>query len=310
MNYRLTFLAYMLLLPLIRGEEISNVGGHGDITPNGSQPIRAETNQTPSAAESDGLTGFPSPNDVFVIAIERHHEDLKDYFTPESLLQALPKLVPAEVLLPVGDKIFWQSGVIVLKDKTVLFWRTCGDWFIAVDRAEGTSFYAMPKNGSRPVSEESSPASPAVAAFGLAHAGTNVETNAETMIKTHNEDPRGDPRIKTALTTLHKLTGPNMASNRVPPSKYSLSIARVYDPSRSQPEWVFILGGTGLIRGGETVCKSVGALKKLLAGLPRDSILDWHPSCGGEAEVLQEDIEDLKATCHKAGVMFTIHPSG
>ena len=104
------------------------------------------TNQTPSASESGTMNGLPSLNDVFVIAVTPHSKDLKDYFTPESLLQALPKLVPAEVLLQVGEK--WQSGVIVLKDKTVLFWRTCGDWFIAVDRAEGTFFYAMPKNGT------------------------------------------------------------------------------------------------------------------------------------------------------------------
>jgi hypothetical protein len=111
---------------------------------NGSQPT--------FAAGSERLTGLPSPNNVFVVAVTPHSKDFKDYFTPESLLRALPKLVPADVLLPAGKK--WQSGVIVLKDKTVLFWRTCGDWFIAVDRADGTSFYAMPKSGNRPIRSE------------------------------------------------------------------------------------------------------------------------------------------------------------
>jgi len=107
------------------------------------------------AAEPETLNGLPSTNDVFVIAVSPHSKELKDYFTPATLLQALPKLVPSDVLLPAGDKIFWQSGVIVLKDKTVLFWRTCGDWFIAIDRADGRSFYAMPKKGTPIKPEES-----------------------------------------------------------------------------------------------------------------------------------------------------------
>jgi hypothetical protein len=97
------------------------------------------------AAEPQVLTGLPSPDDVFVISIAPHPREMKDYFTPESLLKALPALVPSDVLLPVGGKVWWQSGVIVLKDKSVLFWRTCGDWFIAIDRPYGTTFYAIPK---------------------------------------------------------------------------------------------------------------------------------------------------------------------
>jgi hypothetical protein len=100
------------------------------------------------AAAPDKMTGLPLPEDVFVIAVSPHSKELKDYFTPDSLLKALPKLVPADVLLPKGGKVFWQSGVIVLKDKTVLFWRTCGDWFIAVDRPTGTTFYAIEKKGT------------------------------------------------------------------------------------------------------------------------------------------------------------------
>jgi len=99
-------------------------------------------------ADEQRLTGLPSPDDVFVIAVAPHSKELKGYYTPDSLLQALPTLVPADVRLPVGVKVFWQSGVIVLKDKTVLFWRTCGDWFIAVDRPAGTTFYAIDKKGT------------------------------------------------------------------------------------------------------------------------------------------------------------------
>ena len=97
------------------------------------------------AAEQESMTGLPSPKEVFVIAVSPHSKELKDYFTPDALLQALPKLVPSDVLLPVGDREVWQSGVIVLKDKTVLFWRTCADWFIAIDAPTGTTFYAFEK---------------------------------------------------------------------------------------------------------------------------------------------------------------------
>ncbi len=97
------------------------------------------------AAEPEMLTGLPRTDDVFVIAIAPHSKEMKDHFTPDSLLEALPKLVPSDVLLPVGDRVWWQSGVIVLKDKSVLFWRTCDDWFIAIDRPEGRTFYAIPK---------------------------------------------------------------------------------------------------------------------------------------------------------------------
>gem|GEM_PF-6702619 len=97
-------------------------------------------------ADEQRLTSLPALDDVFVVAVAPHSKELKDYFTPDSLLQALPKLVPSDVRLPVEDKVFWQSGVIVLKDKTVLFWRTCGDWFIAVDKPTGTTFYTFEKN--------------------------------------------------------------------------------------------------------------------------------------------------------------------
>jgi hypothetical protein len=55
------------------------------------------------------MTGLPSPEDVFVIAVAPHSQEMKDYFTPESLLQALPKLVPADVTIPVGGKQWCQS---------------------------------------------------------------------------------------------------------------------------------------------------------------------------------------------------------
>jgi|SRR5665213_2409850 len=100
------------------------------------------------------------------------------------------------------------------------------------------------------------------------------------------------------------------AADKTPPGRYSLSVARIYESNLSHPEWVFIFGGTDSVRGGETVCKSVTSLKKLLAALPPGSTLDWSPTCDGESEVLKSDIEDLKMICTKAGITLTIHPTG
>ncbi len=101
-----------------------------------------------------------------------------------------------------------------------------------------------------------------------------------------------------------------LAADVVPPDKYSLSVGRVYESKPERPEWVFIFGGTSAIRGGETVCKSPGALKTLLKGLPRGSTLDWWPTCSGESVALAADLDDLKKICKEAGIVFTIHPAG
>lgn len=100
-----------------------------------------------------------------------------------------------------------------------------------------------------------------------------------------------------------------VAADAVPP-KYSFSVGRVYESKLERPEWVFIFGGTGAIRGGETVCRSPEALKKLLKGLPRGSSLDWWPTCDGESKALAGHLDDLKKICTEAGIVFTIHPTG
>lgn len=94
------------------------------------------------------------------------------------------------------------------------------------------------------------------------------------------------------------------------PPKYSLSIGRVYESTPEQPQWVFILGGTSAIRGGESVCMTPAALKTLLRSLPRGSTLDWWPTCKGESETLAAHLDDLKQICTEVGIAFTIHPAG
>lgn len=110
-----------------------------------NKALDPSTQPTSPPATQPMLSGLPSPEDVFVIAVSPHATVLTNYFTPASLLQALPNLLPTDALLPVGDKVWWQSGVIVQRDRTVLFWRTCGDWFIAVDNPTGPTFYAFDK---------------------------------------------------------------------------------------------------------------------------------------------------------------------
>jgi hypothetical protein len=117
--------------------------------------------------------------------------------------------------------------------------------------------------------------------------------------------------MKSILTILFiTLAAVTFAANAVPTNKYSLSVARVYESKPSNPEWVYIVGGTSTIRGGETVCRTPETLKKLFRGLPRGSTLDWWPSCHGESDALAGHLDDLKKICTDSGIMFTIHPAG
>jgi hypothetical protein len=93
-----------------------------------------------SMAETPPL---PSPADIFTIAIKPQAKQLTAHFTPASLLAALPDFKPAYMLEPIGGKIWSQSGVIVLKDKTVLFWRSYRDDVIAVETGGKRFLYAI-----------------------------------------------------------------------------------------------------------------------------------------------------------------------
>jgi len=103
---------------------------------------------------------------------------------------------------------------------------------------------------------------------------------------------------------------PLLAADTVPPAKYSLTVATVYPVNFQHPEWVFIIGGTAPIRGGEIVCRTPADLKTMLRSLPRGSTMDWWPTCFGDAKTLAEHQDELVKICNDAGVVFTIHPSG
>ena len=92
--------------------------------------------------EEPGLS-FPSPDQVFTIATFPYPEKSKPYFTPESLLRALPSFRPGKAEIKVGAKRWWQSGVIVLKNKDVLFWQTCRSNFIYIMTPSGHKSFIL-----------------------------------------------------------------------------------------------------------------------------------------------------------------------
>lgn len=93
-----------------------------------------------AAAETPPL---PAPDQVFAIAIKPHVKQHPDFFTPESLLAALPRMKPAAMTPPIGGKIWVQSGVIVLKDGRVLFWKSYRDDLIAIETAGEPIVYVV-----------------------------------------------------------------------------------------------------------------------------------------------------------------------
>ncbi len=78
---------------------------------------------------------LPAPDEIFTISIKPHARQLTAFFTPESLEAALPHFKRAHVTPPIGGKIWSQSGVIVTKDKRVLYWRSYRDDLLALETA-------------------------------------------------------------------------------------------------------------------------------------------------------------------------------
>lgn len=91
-------------------------------------------------AKTTSTISLPKPEEVFVIAVDPaslHTPLAQRYFTPESMQQMLPQFKLGEAELKMGTKRVWQSGVIVLKNKKVLFWTTCRKNFIHILTPEG-----------------------------------------------------------------------------------------------------------------------------------------------------------------------------
>ena len=86
---------------------------------------------------------LPAPDQVFAIAIKPQAKQHPDFFTPDTLRAALPRMKPATVMPPIGGKIWRQSGVIVLTDGSVLFWKGYRDDLIAVETAGAPRVYVI-----------------------------------------------------------------------------------------------------------------------------------------------------------------------
>jgi hypothetical protein len=94
----------------------------------------------PAAAEAPRL---PSPEEVFVVSIKPHARQLTSFFTPESLLAALPRFKRVWVNPPIGGKIWNQSGVIVLNDRRVLYWRSYRDDVLVLETDAGPEYFVI-----------------------------------------------------------------------------------------------------------------------------------------------------------------------
>lgn len=86
---------------------------------------------------------LPSPDEVQRIWIQPHDDKLKDYFTAESLLEALPHLHRANIGKSVGfGKVWlWQKGIIFLKNGKEIHWKSFADNLILIDTDNGPVFY-------------------------------------------------------------------------------------------------------------------------------------------------------------------------
>ena len=87
------------------------------------------------ATDSESMKDLPKSEDIFTIAVNPSPSGTAStprYFTPESLREALPNFKPGEAEIKAGARRVWESGVIVLNNKEVLFWTTCRKNFIHV----------------------------------------------------------------------------------------------------------------------------------------------------------------------------------
>lgn len=87
--------------------------------------------------------GLPDPVTVDHITIEPHDGKVKDFYTAESLLRALPHLRRTEIgrTLAFGKVWLFQKGVIHLKSGAVIPWRAFADNLVLFDTAEGPVVY-------------------------------------------------------------------------------------------------------------------------------------------------------------------------
>jgi hypothetical protein len=110
-----------------------------------------------AGSKSASVKSLPKPEDIYTIAInpilslpapaqpglDSNQLLRMRYFSPESLREALPNFKPGEAEIKNGARRVWESGVIVLNDREVLFWTTCRTNFIHVLTPNGPVSFIM-----------------------------------------------------------------------------------------------------------------------------------------------------------------------
>jgi hypothetical protein len=90
------------------------------------------------------------------------------------------------------------------------------------------------------------------------------------------------------------------------PVEREMQLVYVFDDGAQKPEFLFVIGQSGF--------RSVDALERYLATLPRGSELRWAPGCtrtGGEPLLSSdEDMKAFEAFLDAHGIKFVLVPSG
>ena len=86
---------------------------------------------------------LPTPEQVDHIRVQPHDGKIKDFYTPESLLQALPHLQETTLGKSLAFGKLWlrQQGIIYLKNGRELRWRSFTDNLLLIETAQGPVFY-------------------------------------------------------------------------------------------------------------------------------------------------------------------------
>lgn len=93
-----------------------------------------------------------------------------------------------------------------------------------------------------------------------------------------------------------------------PPPKYRMEIVYIFETKTPgpAPESILVIGNSGF--------RTLAALERFVADLPRGASLEWAPGCeilGGELLLTSpKDMEEFTAFCRERGVAFVLHPAG
>ena len=86
--------------------------------------------------------------------------------------------------------------------------------------------------------------------------------------------------------------------------KYRLELVYIFESNVT--EFIFVIGNSGF--------KSVSSLKRFIASLPPDSMLEWAPGCerlGNEPLLSSEaDMKSFRRFCELCRIQFILVPSG